>query len=145
MEFWPFWTSSAGLVAGAGMGLYALVNPRWAARIVRLRDDPDLPGGFAEFRGTYGGLFAGAHLFALVFMVAVAREIEAIAGMPTHWTALGAAGACGVMWWGTAVGRVAAMAFDGAGTRYNQGSVIFEVLIGLLILAPWLAPWFAHG
>jgi hypothetical protein len=137
MEFAPFWTSVVGLAIGAGMGLYGLINPRWAAGLVRLRDDPEKPGGFAEFRGTYGGLFLGAHAFALVFMLSAAREIEALWGLPTYFTALGAAGACGLMWWGTAVGRVAAIALDGAGTRYNQASVLFEIVLGALTLAPW--------
>lgn len=137
MEFAPFWTSVGGLAIGAAMGLWGLINPRWAAGIVRLRDDPDKPGGFAEFRGTYGGLFLATHAFALVFMVCVAREVETLWGLPTYFTALGAAGACGAMWWGTAVGRVAAIAFDGAGTRYNQASVVFEIVLGALILAPW--------
>lgn len=137
MEFAPFWTSVAGLSVGAAMGAYGLINPRWAAGIVRLRDHPDKPGGFAEFRGTYGGLFLATHAFALVFMACAAREVEALWGLPTYFTALGAAGVCGAMWWGTAVGRVAAIAFDGAGTRYNQASVVFEVVLGALILAPW--------
>ena len=137
MEFAPFWTSVAGLAVGAAMGAYGLVNPRWAARIVRLRDDPERPGGFAEFRAAYGGLFLATHAFALVFMVCVAREIEALWGVPTYFTALGAAGVCGALWWGTAAGRIAAIAFDGAGTRYNQASVVFEIVLGALILAPW--------
>jgi hypothetical protein len=137
MEFAPFWTSVVGLAIGAAMGLYGLVNPRWAAGIVRLRDDPEKPGGFAEFRGTYGGLFLASHAFALVFMVCAAREIEALWGLPTYLVALGAAGSCAAMWWGTAVGRAAAIVFDGAGTRYNQASVLFEIVLGALILAPW--------
>lgn len=137
MEFAPFWASSIGLAIGASMGLAGLLNPRWSATLVRLRDDPDKPGGFAEFRGTYGGLFLASHGFALVFMVCVAREIEALGGVPTYLTALGAAGACGVMWWGTAVGRMAAIALDGANTRYNQASVGFELVLGALIVTPW--------
>lgn len=137
MEFAPFWVSCFGLLIGAGMGLYGLLNPRWAAGIVRLREDPKKPGGFAEFRGTYGGLFLATNGFALVFMTAVAREIETLSGVPTYLVALGAAGACGLIWWGTAVGRIAAIAFDGAGTRYNQASVIFEIVLGALVLAPW--------
>lgn len=119
------------------MGLYGLVNPRWVKGLVRLRDDPEKPGGFAEFRGTYGGLFAATNGFALVLMACVALEIETLAGVPTYLTALGAAGACGLIWWGTAVGRIAAIALDGAGTRYNQASVLFEIALGAVVLAPW--------
>jgi len=139
MEFAPFWASAVGLTIGAGMGLWGLVNPRWSAGVARLQETPDKPGGFAEFRGTYGGLFLATHGFALVFMIAVAREIEALAGVPSYLVALGAAGACGLIWWGTALGRVAAIALDGAGTRYNQLSAGFEIVLGALILAPWFA------
>lgn len=135
MEYAPFWASSAGLLVGAAMGLYGLLNPRWAAGLVRLQEAA--VGGFAEFRGTYGGLFLATHGFALVFMVCVAREIETLAGVPAYFTALGAAGACGLIWWGTAVGRALAMARDGAGTRYNQLSTVFEIALGALILVPW--------
>lgn len=137
MEFAPFWVSCFGLAVGAAMGFWGLINPRWAAGIVRLRDDPEKPGGFAEFRGTYGGLFFATHAFALVLMACVALEIEAFAGVPTYWTALGTVGVCGLVWLGTAVGRVAAIALDGAGTRYNQASVIFEIVLGALIVTPW--------
>jgi hypothetical protein len=137
MEFAPFWTSCFGLAIGAAMGLYGLINPRWAAGIVRLRDDPEKPGGVAEFRGTYGGLFLATNGFALVLMACVALETETFAGVPTYLTALGAAGVCGLIWWGTAVGRIAAIALDGAGTRYNQASVIFEIVLGALVLTPW--------
>jgi len=137
MEFAPFWVSSAALAVGALMGLAGLINPRWSANLVRLRDDPGKPGGYAEFRSTYGGLFLATHGFALVFMVCVAREIEALSGVPTYFTALGAAGVCGLLWWGTAVGRIAAIALDGANTPYNQMSVGFEFALGALIMAPW--------
>lgn len=138
MEFAPFWASAVGLAIGAGMGLYGLISPHWSARLVRLREEEGRPGGFAEFRSTYGGLFLASHGFALVFMVSTAREVEALAGLPTHFTALGAAGACGLMWLGSALGRSVAIAMDGAGTRYNQASVVFEIVLGGLILAPWL-------
>ena len=52
------------LLFGAVLGLSAMFSPAWASRIVRLVEDPDplRPGGYSEFRATYGGLF----LFALV-------------------------------------------------------------------------------
>lgn len=138
MEFAPFWASSAGLLIGAAMGLYGLLNPRWSAGLVRLQETPDKPGGFAEFRGTYGGLFLATHGFALVFMLCVALEIESLVGLPTYFTALGAAGVCGLIWQGTAVGRVLAILRDGADTPYNRMSVVFEIALGALIATPWL-------
>jgi hypothetical protein len=136
MEYAPFWASSAGLLIGAAMGLYGLINPRWSAGLVRLQEAA--PGGFAEFRGTYGGLFLATHGFALVFMFCVAREIEALGGVPTYFTALGAAGACGLIWWGTGVGRAIALVRDGADTAYNRFSTVFEFVLGALIMTPWL-------
>lgn len=138
MDFWPFWLSAAGLTAGVGMGAYGLINPCWAQGLVRLRDDPEKPGGFAEFRGTYGGLFLASHAVALVLMVAVAREVEDLGGVPTLWTALGAAACCGAMWIGTAIGRITSILLDGAGTRYNQASVAFELVLGIVIGTPWI-------
>ena len=138
MEYGVFWLSAAGLLIGAGMGAYGLVSPRWVATLVRLRDDPGAPGGFAEFRGTYGGLFLASHALALILMVAVAREVETLGGVPTLWTALGASAVCSAMWLGTAIGRAASTLFDGTATKYNQASIAFEIALGLAIMAPWL-------
>lgn len=119
-----------GLAAGAGMGLGGLLNPRWAANLVRLREDK--PGGFAEFRGTYGGLFFGGHAVALALML-FSLQAETLGP-----TALGAVLACGAMWIGTGLGRVLSIAADGTSTRFNQASVAFEIALGLAILAPWV-------
>ena len=59
-----FWLCALALLGGAGMGAYALVNPRWAAWLVRLQPDPARPGGAGEFRATYGGLFFAVHALA---------------------------------------------------------------------------------
>lgn len=123
------------MCVGAGLGAYAMVDPKWAARLVRLAEGG--PGGFAEFRGTFGGLFFGSQAAGLFFMVPAALEIEALGGVPTVWAALGAAAVCGAMWIGTAIGRVASMALDGTGTKFNQASAALEVVVGALILAPW--------
>ena len=139
MTAWPFWLSALGLAAGAAMGAYGLINPRWAAALVRLRDIPEKPGGFAEVRGTYGGLFLGSHAAALALMVAAALKIEAIGGVPTEGSGLGAVAVCGAMWIGTGIGRVVSILLDGTGTRFNRASVGFEVVLGLAILAPWMA------
>lgn len=119
-----------GLVTGAGMGLGGLFAPKWASALVRLREDQ--PGGFAEFRGTYGGLFFGAHAVALALML-TSLETESLGA-----TALGAVLACSAMWIGTGVGRVLSIAADKTNTKFNQGSVAFEIALGLAILAPWL-------
>jgi len=131
----PFWVSALGMTVGAALGAYAIVDPKWAAKLVRLREDG--PGGFAEFRGTFGGLFFGSQAAALFFMVAVALEIEDVAGVPTYWTAMGAAAVCAAMWIGTGLARALSMALDGTGTKFNQASVALELCVGAAILTPW--------
>lgn len=128
-----FWLSAAGLAVGAGMGLFAMINPRWAARLVRLRDDPEKPGGFAEFRGTYGGLFFASHALGLWLLSASERWS---ANQYLAAAAAGAIAVCGVMWLGTALGRLISMAADGAATRFNAGSAVFECVLGLAIACP---------
>jgi hypothetical protein len=53
------------LLAGAGLGVRALIDPAWAAKFVRLKAD-EQGGGQAEFRATFGGVFLGLHFVALV-------------------------------------------------------------------------------
>lgn len=134
-----YWVSFFGLLIGAGMGLYGMIRPQWASWLVRLRDDPDRPGGFAEFRGTYGGLFFGSHGFALVFMWPFLHEREALGEFPTHWVMLGAVGACGMMWLTTSVGRMLSIALDKTGGGFNYASVVFEIILGLIIAGPVIA------
>ena len=61
--------SALALAFGAALGVRALIDPDWAAKFVRLKPD-EQGGGFAEFRATYGGVFLGLHLVALVFTLA---------------------------------------------------------------------------
>jgi hypothetical protein len=126
-----FWLSAIGLTIGAGMGLAGLLNPKWAANLVRLRDIPEKPGGFAEFRGTYGGLFLASHAVALFWV------LPAFGGNLSE-TALGAVMVCGAMWIGTGVARVLSIALDKTGGGFNHASVAFEFALGLAIVAPWI-------
>jgi hypothetical protein len=135
MEFVPFWLSAAGMGVGAFLGARGLFDPHWAARLVRLREDG--PGGFAEFRGTFGGLFLASQLAGLAFMVPTALEMETLAGTPTHWTAMGAAAVCGAMWIGTGFARILSMIVDGTATPMNRIATGFEFVVGALVLAPW--------
>jgi hypothetical protein len=70
------WAAGAGLAIGAGVGLYAMIRPGWAAWLVRLYPDPSRPGGFGEFRPTYGGLFFFTHALALVCLVLLTTSPE---------------------------------------------------------------------
>ncbi len=142
MEFAPFWTSAVGLAIGAGMGLWGLVNPRWSAGVVRLQEIPGKPGGFAEFRGAYGGLFLATHLFGLfwiwrasIFLPAEQDRLGFLEVLHLG-VAVGVSYCCGLIWLGTAIGRFIAIFADRAGAKYNWASVLFELCLGGLIAAP---------
>ncbi len=139
---WVYWLAMAALAIGAGMGLYALINPRWAAWLVRLRDDPARPGGAAEFRGTYGGLFFATHSVALFLLIASLYGPPAAAGSFTGLyfpAAIGALLVCASAWIGTAIGRALSIALDGTGGGFNAASIGFELTLGFLLLAPLIA------
>lgn len=115
-----------GCVIGAGLGVFGLAAPQRAAHLVRLRDDPERPGGGAEFRGTYGGLFLGTHLVVIVLL-----------HTPDRAMALGAALAVAAAWGVTALGRLLSMALDPPSrTGFNGASVAFELVVAALIAAP---------
>jgi hypothetical protein len=139
---WPFWLSLAGCAIGAGMGAYAMLKPSWAAWLVRLRDDPARPGGSAEFRGTYGGLFFAVHAGAAYFIWTVMDMLSLGDPMALQlglFTLVPAAALAALVWWGTAVGRVISILADKNGGAFNYGSVVFELILGALIAAPLLA------
>jgi hypothetical protein len=110
---------------GAGMGAFSLANPAWGARLVRLIADPDRPGGFAEFRASYGGLFLAGHVAA-----AAALSMSPESGA---WACF----ALGAGWFGAGVGRTVSIFLDaGTATKFNWGSVVFEILMALALIAP---------
>lgn len=124
------------LLAGAGLGARGLLDPKWAARLVRLRED-DQGGGFAEFRATYGGMFLGLHLIALAMTAKYLLGGEYVIGV----AASGAAAVLSAGWAGTAFGRVIAMWRDKADTTFNRISVAFELAIAAALAGPW-AVWY---
>lgn len=95
--------SCTALGAGAVMGLGALISPRWASGVVRLVPDPNpsRPGGYSEFRATYGGLFLMAHFAALIIALRLPAIYAAFAAMPL---ALG--------WIGAGLGRLVSLVAD---------------------------------
>ncbi|WP_421785717.1 DUF4345 family protein [Hyphobacterium sp.] len=103
-------------VLGAGLGLGALISPRWAAKLVRMQADPARPEGYAEFRATFGGVFLFLHL---AFLVAIYLGQGVI----------GAAAVLSFGWGGAAFGRILSMILDGAKvrTRHNIVSVVVEL------------------
>ena len=72
--------NALALALGVGLGARALIDPRWASRFVRLKAD-DQPGGFAEFRATYGGVFLLFHLCALGLTVRYLQGGGALVGV----------------------------------------------------------------
>ena len=131
--------SALALAFGACLGLRALLAPRWAQKFVRLQPD-EQGGGFAEFRATYGGLFLGLHGAALFFALSWIAFGGALIGVL-------ATGACAVIasaWGGAAFGRALSMLRDGAYTRFNLFSALFEAVLAIIIAAPWFV-WSVGG
>jgi hypothetical protein len=121
------WTEIVALIAcviGGGLGGYALVNPRWAAKLVRLAPAEGKVEGRSEFRATYGGLFLLPHAFIVwaVFSDQPGAEL--------------AAAALGAAWLGSGVGRIVSIVLDKTGTGLNWFNVAFEAVLGLALLSP---------
>ncbi|MFZ4602304.1 MAG: DUF4345 family protein [Caulobacterales bacterium] len=124
-------TTGLALIAcalGAGLGLKGLLDPAWAGRLLRLRDDPERPGGAAEFRATFGGLFLAAHAVLAYFLVVGPAPMGQ-----------GGAAVLACAWIGTAIGRGLSIALDPPSrTGFNAASTAFEIVVGLLLAAPLL-------
>jgi len=120
------------LCFGAALGARALIDPKWAARFVRLKAD-DQGGGFAEFRATYGGVFLGLHMAALLLALRYLMSGGALVGV----VAAGASAALCAGWAGAAFGRLVAMMRDRADTKFNRISCVVELVMALAIGMPW--------
>ncbi len=129
--------NALALAAGALLGARGLLDPKWAQKLVRLKPD-EQGGGFAEFRATYGGLFAAMHAAALVFTLKWVMGGEFVLGV----AATGASGVIAAGWAGACFGRMLAMWRDGARTRFNEISALIEAAMALAIGGPWLL-WLA--
>ncbi len=115
---------------GTALGLGALFLPEWASNFVRLKADPDRPGGYSEFRATYGGLFFFAHLTAFILVL-----------MPLPIFAVAAVLPLAAGWFGAALGRLFSMVLDrdkGGDARIVLIWMASEVALGLAIAAPIL-------
>jgi hypothetical protein len=121
------------LLFGAVLGLIALFNPDWASRLVRLVPDPaaDRPGGYSEFRATYGGLFLLSHLMTLVIMLRVPDPVMSmIVCLPL---AMG--------WLGAAMGRLFSLILDKAKNRQTGPLPMWasiELTMAVALLLPIL-------
>jgi hypothetical protein len=117
---------------GAAIGLGALFAPEWAARVVRLVADPDpsRPGGYSEFRATYGGLLMLSHMMTLVLVIHTPPVLSVISVLPL---------ATG--WLGAGFGRSLSLLLDKAKNR-SAGLmpvwILTEIGLGLALLATLL-------
>jgi hypothetical protein len=123
MDMISYFASLIALGFGALLGLKGMLDPAWAAKLVRLQPENTMPEGFAEFRGTFGGMFLGLHLVALLILVL--------------WKGDAAIAACMILaagWLFTALGRAIAYLSDtGARHPFVQMSIGIEVIVGVLI------------
>ena len=120
-----YYVSSATLAFGTGLGLKGMLDPTWAGKLVRLQPENGQPEGYAEFRSTFGGMFLGLHLAALLFLI-FARDGAGII-------------ACIIIasgWAFTAIGRFVSYQLDMA-TRHEH--VVRSLWIELVVAAAILA------
>ncbi|MBY0567791.1 MAG: hypothetical protein K2P70_10785 [Hyphomonadaceae bacterium] len=139
MMFFAWVLNVLALLVGVALGVRGLFDPKWVARLVRLREDG--PGGGAEFRATYGAMFIGLHL------VALAMTGKYLIG-GTYVVGVAASGAAAVLaagWAGAAFGRVVSILRDGADTKFNRASVVFELAMTAFIGAPWAVWYFSFA
>ena len=124
------------LGAYAVLGAMTMLSPGWMARIVRLVEDPDpeRPGGFSEFRATFGGLFMFSHMMTAALLLTVSQsEVNVLSVLVVLPLAAG--------WIGAAFGRTLSLLLD---KQKNRGSgmipvwIPMEFLSGLAIAAPIL-------
>jgi hypothetical protein len=121
-----FYASVIACVFGGGLGLYAMIDPGWASRLVRLVPAEGKVEGRSEFRATYGGLFFLPHAF-VVWALLSDQPGAALAS-----------GALGAAWIGAGLGRLISFALDRTATPLNRFNVAIETALGLALAAPFL-------
>jgi len=115
------------------IGFGALISPKWAAGVVRLQADPDplKPGGYSEFRATYGGLLLLLHLMAIVM----------VWKLPKTQTDILVLAPIAMAWVGAGLGRTVSLVLDREENR-SPGLIPvwipMEFALGLAIFAPFL-------
>lgn len=125
----------AGLSFGVFAGFIALFRPHAIANTLRLQANPEKPGGFAEFRATFGGVFFMVHLTAIVLVLNLGQPISTFVVLPIA-----------MAWYGAALARYTSMLADkkenGEG-GINRYWVILELFVGTLILSTFFGVLFA--
>ena len=117
----------AGLAFGAFAGFIALFRPAAIANTLRLQANPEKPGGYAEFRATFGGVFFMIHITAFVSVLHLPPLLGSFIVLPIA-----------MAWFGAAFARLASMVLDkvqnGEG-GINRYWVLLELIVGALILS----------
>ncbi|MEL7128624.1 MAG: hypothetical protein AAGK23_03685 [Pseudomonadota bacterium] len=115
----------AALGFGAFAGLSALLNPDGIAATLRLQATPEKPGGYAEFRATFGGVFLMIHLTAIAIILHTPPIISVFVALPIA-----------AAWLGAAIARLLSMVVDksknGEGGN-NRYWVILELVVFAMI------------
>ena len=112
--------SYAATFFSLGLGLFGLINPQGALKLVGLQAVEGLKHSISEVRATYGGVFIGVSLYPLI-----SGDPNAFLTLSLGWIL---AGIC----------RAASAFFDGAMDRFNLTSIAFEFGVGALIALPYL-------
>jgi hypothetical protein len=113
--------ASLSAVITVGFGVLCLVAPRFSLELIHLRTKEGRPEAVAESRGTIAGFYLGVGLLCLVAPSSVA-----------FWAlALG--------WLFTAFGRGVSILLDNGRTKFNFGSILSELALGLAALPAALA------
>lgn len=123
--------SMAGLLFGAWAGLIALFRPAQIASSLRLQANPAKPGGYAEFRATFGGVFFMIHAVALLLVLRLDAAQSALVVMPIA-----------AAWLGAAIARSLSMFLDSEPNGdggINRYWVMLEVVVATVIAAPLLS------
>ena len=106
----------AGAIVTAALGLMGLVRPSAAAAFTSM--SPVGKIGVSEIRATYGGFFLFLGVFALIVREPLAFQV------------------LGWAWVGPAAGRAVSVVVDASREAKNFGGIVFEGIIGGLLLFP---------
>lgn len=112
-------SANLGSIATLLLGCLGLFFPLRAADFTSIT--PIGATGVSEIRATYGGLFAALGLGCLT--------LQSVAVFST----------AGLAWVGAAAGRTWSAVIDGNREPKNLGGIAFELIIGLLLMAPRLS------
>lgn len=126
-----------GLLAGLGLGVYALLRPRAVARSLGFAFDPERPGAMGEVRA-FGAFIAGAQLLALVFVVGALSEVFGLrSGATAQVSAILLIAPAALVWLCAGFARIASILIDKDGPALNWRLAFVDFVLALMIAMPW--------